>query len=198
MNTLAVVFAAVCLSQGAVADEVLHGDVPQNVIGMSWRMSAEGGAGGDFVSAPEAVAKGHDMILTPSRYCYFSRRQGVPQDPFPYYEPEPFAEQEPKVDLTLDKAYGFDPYEGFPENLRHRILGVQASVWTESIFNRFDFEWKAWPRTCALAEIAWSGPGARTFDDFRKRMLLHRRRLVSSHVNCATMNPVGTDPAEPL
>jgi hexosaminidase len=166
-------------------DEVLHGDVPQNVIGMSWRMSAEGGAGGDFVSASEAVVKGHDMILTPSRYCYFSRRQGVSRDPFPYYEPEPFAEQKPKVDLTLEKAYGFDPYAGFSENLRHRILGVQASVWTESIFTRFDFEWKTWPRTCALAEIAWTGPGARTFDDFRKRMLLHRRRLVSNLVNCA-------------
>ena len=166
-------------------DEVLHGDVPQNVIGMSWRMSAEGGAGGDFVSASEAAVKGHDMVLTPSRYCYFSRRQGVSQDPFPYYEPEPFAEQKPKEDLTLEKAYGFDPYAGFSENIRHRILGVQASVWTESIFNRFDFEWKTWPRTCALAEIAWTGPGVRTFDDFRRRMLLHRRRLVSNLVNCA-------------
>ena len=168
-------------------DEVLYGDVPQNVIGMSWRMSAEGGAGGDFMSAPAAAAKGHDMVMTPSQCCYFSRRQGVADDPFPYYDPEPFAEQKPKVELTLEKAYGFDPYAGFSENVRQKVFGVQASVWTESIFNRFDFEWKAWPRTCALAEIAWTGPGARTFDDFRRRMRLHRRRLVVRHVNCAPL-----------
>ena len=137
------------------------------------------------MSAPAAAAKGHDMILTPSHYCYFSRRQGVADDPFPYYEPEPFAEQTPKVELTLEKAYGFDPYAGFQGNDRQKILGVQASVWTESIFNRFDFEWKAWPRTCALAEIAWTGPGVRAFDDFRGRMRAHRRRLVANRVNCA-------------
>ena len=166
-------------------DEVLYGDAPQSVIGMSWRMSAQNGAGGDFVSAPEAAAKGHDMILTPSHYCYFSRRQGLAEDPYPYYDPEPFAEQTPRIVLPLEKAYSFNPYDGFPECDRKRILGLQASIWTESIFTRFDFEWKAWPRTCALAELAWTGPGARTFDDFRKRMQAHRRRLVALRVNCA-------------
>ena len=170
-------------------DEVLFGNVPDSVIGMSWRTSAKSGAGGDYVSAQDAAAKGHDMVLTPSSFCYFSRRQGLPEDPFPYYEPEPFAEQErnPQAELTLETAYGFDPYAGFPAPLRGRILGVQASVWTESIFNRMDFEWKAWPRTCALAEIAWTGPGVFTFADFRKRMRIHRRRLVADRVNCAPL-----------
>jgi hexosaminidase len=152
---------------------------------MSWRMSAQNGAGGDFVSAPEAAAKGHDMILTPSHYCYFSRRQGLAEDPYPYYDPEPFAEQTPRLTLPLEKAYSYNPYDGFPERDRKRILGLQASIWTESIFTRFDFEWKAWPRACALAELAWTGPGARTFDDFRKRMQIHRHRLIALRVNCA-------------
>ncbi len=172
-------------------DEVLYGDAPKSVVGMSWRNSAANGAGGDFISACEAAAKGHDMVLTPSKYCYFSRRQGLSLDPYPYYEPEPYAEQKPgdlSKELTLENAYSFNPYAGFPENLRSKILGVQASVWSESIFTRFDFEWKAWPRTCALAEIAWTGPGARDFADFSKRMEIHRRRLMKQKVNCAPLS----------
>ena len=76
---------------------------------------------------------------------------------------------------------------GFSECHRGKILGVQASVWTESIYNRFDFEWKAWPRTCALAEIAWTGPGTHSFTDFRTRMVRHRERLISKRVNCAPL-----------
>ena len=166
-------------------DEVLYGEVPSDVVGMCWRASAASGAGGDFVSAPKAAEKGHDVVLTPSPYCYFSRRQGLADDPFPYYEPEPFAGKSPPIELTLEKAYSYNPYADFPAHLRDRILGVQASVWTEAIFSRFDFEWKAWPRTCALAEIAWTGPGVRTFADFRRRMQSHRRRLVAARVICA-------------
>ena len=86
---------------------------PKDVVGMSWRNSAANGAGGDFISASDAAAKGHDMVLTPSKYCYFSRRQGLALDPYPYYEPEPYAEQKPRdlaKELTLENAYSFDPY----------------------------------------------------------------------------------------
>jgi len=173
-------------------DEVLHGDVPKDVVGMSWRMSASNGAGGDFVSAADAAARGHDVVLTPAGYCYFSQTMGLAEDPYPYYGPAPYAEEaEKKKDpLTLEKAYSFDPWSFVGEKDRAHVLGVQASVWGESIFTRFDFEWKAWPRTCALAEIAWSGPKVRPFDDFRKRMAEQRRRLIARKVNCA---PLGNE-----
>jgi len=158
-------------------DEVLHGDVPKSVIGMSWRTSAKGGAGGDFVSAAEALEKGFDMVMTPNDQCYFSAPQALSDDPYPYYASG--------YGIPLEKAYAFDPVAGIGEAAAKHVLGGQASVWGEMIFNVFDFEWKTWPRTCALAEALWTAPVKRDFREFRLRMAAHRRRLIADHVNCA-------------
>ena len=44
-----------------------------------------------------------------------------------------------------------------------------------------------WPRTCAIAEVLWTGDARPGFDDFKRRIVLHRRRLVSRGVNCANL-----------
>ena len=55
-----------------------------------------------------------------------------------------------------------------------------------SLGNRFDLEYKMWPRTLAMAEALWSAPSApRDYEDFRRRALAHRKRLIVQHVNCA-------------
>ena len=161
-------------------DEILAGDVPAATVGMSWRASAKGGAGTAYVTAAEAVARGHDMVMAPNRFCYLNRMQGVEHDPYPYYSPWPTAEP-----LTLEGAYSFDPCEGIPREHRGHVLGGQICVWGESTFNIFDFEWKAWPRGCALAEVFWLGDAKPGFGDFLRRMAAHRTRLLDAHVNCA-------------
>ena len=71
---------------------------------------------------------------------------------------------------------------------RKNVLGSECCLWTEMIWNEFDLAWKAWPRACAFAEALWSAPGARDFDEFVRRMAVHRVRLLRRHVNCA---PIG-------
>ena len=44
-----------------------------------------------------------------------------------------------------------------------------------------------WPRACALAEVFWSGEQKPSFDDFLRRMAVHRKRLVKAGVNCAPL-----------
>ena len=161
-------------------DEILAGDVPRSAIGMTWRMSAKGGAKTHFVSAAEAVGKGHDMVMTPSARCYLSSPQFATGDPYPYYSL--WAKT-----LTLEKAYAFDPEEGIAEADCGHIIGGQASVWGESVFTAFDFEWKAWPRTCAIAEVLWLGDAKPGYGDFLKRMRAHRPRLIAQGINCAPL-----------
>ena len=158
-------------------DEALCGDVPRNMVGMKWRMSDNGDKDG-YVSTEAAIARGFDMILTPSGMCYYSLPQGIPDDPFPYYSPN--------THLTLGQSYSFDPMAGLPQSARSHVLGGQASVWTEFVWNRFDPEYKMWPRTLAMAEALWSAPQVpRDYQDFRRRALVHRKRLIAQHVNCA-------------
>lgn len=163
-------------------DEVLAGDVPLSTVGMSWRSSAKGGAGNNYISTAEAVRRGHDMVLSPGAFCYLDKKQGLRDDPYPYYSPWPGNE------ITMEKAYSFDPSAGIAAGDRGHVLGGQANLWTESTFTAFDLDWKTWPRACAIAEVLWLGDAKPGFGDFRLRMEKHRRRLIADKVNCAPLS----------
>lgn len=70
------------------------------------------------------------------------------------------------------------------------IIGGQACVWGESVFNVFDLEWKTWPRGCALAEVLWLGEDRPAYADFLGRMRVHRARLIEQGVNCAPLGEI--------
>jgi len=161
-------------------DEYLLGKVPASAIGMSWRAGG-GGAGHKFLTPAECVQRGHDMVMTPRTHCYLDYTQGLEDDPFYYIG----------GCVTLEKAYSLDPAEGIPANLRQHILGGQGNNWSEYTWNIYDLEWKMWPRMCALAEVFWTGEKRPGYADFRKRMAVHRRRLLGQGVNCA---PLGSRP----
>lgn len=164
-------------------DEILSGDVPLSTVGMTWRTSASNGAKTSYVSAAEAAEKGHDVVMAPNALCYLSYPQFEKEDPYPYYG----VVTEPGQILTLDKTYSFDPVKGIPEAARRHVIGGQACVWGESTYNIFDFEWKTWPRGCAIAEVLWLGDAKPGVEDFRQRMETHRIRLLNNHVNCAPL-----------
>ena len=130
--------------------------------------------------AAEAVRRGHDLVMAPKGFCYFSQPQFASGDPYPYHGPW-------GAPLTLETAYSFNPADGIPAAAPGRVLGGTACLWGEQIWTRFDFEWKAWPRTCAFAEALWLGTDRPDFADFRRRMERHRARLVAAYVNCAPL-----------
>ena len=115
--------------------------------------------------------------MSPYRLTYYAMRQGLKDDPF---------ERGGGV-LTLEKAYTYDPLAGVPEEARARVLGGECCLWSEYIWNEYDLAWRAWPRTCAAAEILWSNPAPRDYADFRRRMDTHRPRLLRRLINCAPM-----------
>ena len=157
-------------------DEYLLGDVPKDAIGMSWRAGG-GGAGHRFMTPTECVVAGHDMVMTPRTYCYLDYAQGLDEDPFQYIG----------GCVTLRKCHSMDPCEGIPNDLRKHILGGQGNNWSEYTWNQYDLEWKMWPRGCALAEVFWCGDSKPTFEDFLRRMKVHRKCLLCQGVNCAPL-----------
>ena len=161
-------------------DEILNGDVPKSAIGMCWRMSSSAGAGDALVTPQLAAARGYDVIVALSPYCYLSRNQGLPDDPYPYY-----TYTNP---LSLQKAYSFDPLSGLNESEARHVIGSQACVWSESIWCVFDLEWKMWPRALALAEVMWTYPKDRDYAEFRARAAKQRSRLIKKRVNCAPLD----------
>ena len=86
--------------------------------------------------------------------------------------------------LPLETVYQFDP---IPSELsaaasRH-ILGAQGQIWTEYIKDPKQVEFMAFPRLSALAEVLWTPPARRNFEDFNARLTTHLRRLSVLDVN---------------
>ena len=156
-------------------DEYLLGDVPASAMGMNWRTADGHGAGHELMGAAKAAAAGHDMVMTPTEYCYLDYAQGLAEDPYQYIGGA----------VTLEKSYALDPCAGVPEEARKHIIGGQGNNWSEYTWNRYDLEWKMWPRMCALAEVFWLGEKKPGYGDFKWRMETHRKRLLKAGVNAA-------------
>ena len=141
-------------------DEILEGGLPPGATVMSWR----GIAGG--ITAANA---GHDVVMAPNQYTYLDHYQAAD------------TENEPLAIcgcLTPEKLYSYEPIprEISAENAVH-ILGIQGQLWSEYMPTSSQVEYMAFPRLCALAEVAWSPPGQRDFESFRQRLKPHLKRL---------------------
>ena len=130
-------------------DEILDGGLAQGATVMSWR-GEEGGI--------EAMRMGHDVIMTPGRYCYLDHTQDAP-----FKEPESIGGY-----LPLDSVYVYDPASKTMD-LPGRLLGIQGNLWSEYIVTDSHAEYMYWPRALAIAETGWSQPHLKDLGDFRRR-----------------------------
>ena len=152
-------------------DEILEGGLAPNSTVMSWR----GEAGG--ISAAQA---GHDVVMAPNTYTYFD-----------YYQSDDRSSEPLAIGgfLPLETVYKYEPIpkEIDPANAHH-ILGTQAQIWTEYIPEPSKVEFMAFPRLCALAEVAWTDKEQKNYDDFKFRLMNHLERLEKIPVNYRKFN----------
>ncbi len=135
-------------------DEILEGKPDSTATIMSWR----GDAGGI-----SAALSGHDVIMSPGP-------NGLYLD---YYQGD--SKVEPVAIggcSTLEKVYNYNPV---PDTLvligkEHHIIGVQANNWSEYFYNNNILEYHMYPRSLALAEIAWSDIERKNYMDFERRI----------------------------
>lgn len=134
-------------------DEILEGDVAPNATVMSWR-GMEGGI--------EAAQLGHDVIMTPTSFCYFD-----------YYQTADTQDEPLGIGgyVPIEKVYSLEPVPTTltKEQGKH-ILGAQANLWTEYIASTEHVEYMILPRMAALAEVQWTQPEKKDFKDFTTRL----------------------------
>ncbi len=148
-------------------DEILEGGLAPNAAVMSWR-GIEGGI--------EAAKAGHEVVMTPTGFCYFDYYQNDHPD-------EPLAIG---GFVPLEKVYSYEP---IPEELNASeakfILGAQANVWTEYMPTAEKVEYMVFPRLCALAEVVWTPKSTKNFEQFVSRLSPHLNRLEAMDINTA-------------
>jgi hexosaminidase len=133
-------------------DEILDGS-PQDAMIMSWR-GTEPGA--------KAAETGHDVVMTPTTFCYFDYQQ---------VEDTQFEPSRCGGYIPIEKVYSLDPA---PDSLsitaREHILGAQANLWTEYMTNEAMVEYQTLPRMSALSEVQWTQPDRKNYEAFKERL----------------------------
>ena len=133
-------------------DEILDGS-PQDAMIMSWR-GTEPGA--------KAAETGHDVVMTPTTFCYFDYQQ---------VEDTQFEPSRCGGFIPIEKVYSLDPA---PDSLstaaREHILGAQSNLWTEYMTNEAMVEYQALPRMSALSEVQWTQPDRKDYEAFKERL----------------------------
>lgn len=146
--------------------EILEGGLAPNAGLMVW-------LGDD--GALQAVGSGHDVVMAQTTHTYFD-----------YYATRDTKNEPHGIGgfLPLEKVYSYEPI--LPKMTREQaknVLGCQFQLWTEYIPNFKHAEYMAFPRACALAEVAWSPRSARDFSSFSTRLTPHLERLKGLDVN---------------
>ncbi|WP_300703294.1 family 20 glycosylhydrolase [Bacteroides sp.] len=151
-------------------DEIASEKLDKSSVVMSWQGEQAG---------IDAARKGYDVILTPLHYLYLDYFQSSP-------DKEPLAHD---GYTPIEKVYAYNPVPDTlgAAHLPH-FLGIQGNIWTEWIANEEHLEYMAFPRTLAVAEVAWTPQQMRSWSDFRSRLAPHISRLQQEGVNTYTLS----------
>jgi hexosaminidase len=152
--------------------EILEGSLASGAAVMSWRGNKAGIA---------AAKAGHDVVMAPAGECYLnypqSKVEGEPAEAGSGYVP-------------LYTVYGFEPAPAeLSEEQKSHIIGVQGCLWSEYLFEPKDVEYFAFPRLCALSEVAWTPKPRKDYNEFWDRINFHIERLKVLGVNFRPLTP---------
>ena len=144
---------------GEIAPAALHA----STIVQHWKRDSS------FVHA----ARGGKVILSPSSRTYLDMK----------YDSATVLGLQWAGRIDVREAYDWDPASYLDSVPASAILGVEAPLWAETLEKAEDYEFMAFPRMAAIAEIGWSAQGQRSWDDFRLRLAAHGPRLSALGVN---------------
>jgi len=144
-------------------DEIIEGGLGPNAAVMSWR-GIQGGI--------TAAKLGHEVVMSPTTFAYLD-----------YMQSDRVMEPHVYATLRLNKTYEFEPV---PDSVDAKlILGGQANLWTEQVFNFRQVDYMTWPRGFAIAESVWSPKDKKNWDNFYPRVEKHFGRLEEQEVKYA-------------
>ena len=85
--------------------------------------------------------------------------------------------------VEVNVGYNWDPATLVPGITKENILGVEAPLWTETIKNLEDIQYMVFPRLPGYAEIGWTAPEARNWDEYKQRLATFGKRFEAENIN---------------
>jgi hexosaminidase len=101
--------------------------------------------------------QGYDVVLAPGEAYYLDMAQSE-------HWWEPGAGWAGAV--SPERCYSYDPGGDWPDQIKPRLMGVQACLWSENLHDRSIFDHLTFPRLAAVAESAWTASERKDFGRF--------------------------------
>jgi len=119
------------------------------------------------------AARGGKVILSPSAKVYIDQQ----------YDSTTILGLHWAGYSSLENSYNWEPATVIPGVGESSVLGVEGPLWAETIVTVEDYEYMAFPRLIAIAEIGWSPAAARQWNGFQRRLEIQSARLNALGVN---------------
>jgi hexosaminidase len=123
--------------------------------------------------AQRAAEQGAQVIMSPAAHSYLDMK----------YDDSTALGLNWAGNVSVEKAYAWDPATVQPGIPKEAILGVEAPLWAETVRTMDDLEYLAFPRLLGIAEIGWSPAAGRSWAEYRPRLAGHAARLEALGVN---------------
>ncbi|PRX54114.1 family 20 glycosylhydrolase [Flagellimonas meridianipacifica] len=145
-------------------DEIVEADISPKTIAQHWRTEE---------NALKAAEKGNKVILSPAKKAYLDMK----------YDSLSKHGLDWAGHITVDSAYIWNPSTFVKDLPTESILGIEAPLWSETISNSSEMEYLAFPRVIGYAELGWSTPENRNWEDYKTRLARQLHFLEKNNVN---------------
>ncbi len=139
-------------------DEIANASLVDNAIVQFWA---------DVENTTMGVQKGAKVIMSPAKKAYLDMQ----------YDSTSHLGLHWAGYIEVDTGYIWNPATYVPGITKEDILGVEAPLWSETVTDIKDIEYMVFPRLPGYAEIGWTAPEARNWDDYKDRLARQGKRF---------------------
>lgn len=118
-------------------------------------------------NALKAVEQGRQVLFSPAKKAYLDMQ----------YDSTTKLGLHWAAYIEIDNAYNWDPATLVPGIQKENILGIEAALWSETVTNMDEIEYMVFPRLPGIAEIGWTPPMKRDWNEYKERLAMHGERF---------------------
>ncbi len=145
-------------------DEIANAELIDNAVVQFWA---------DVKNTTMGVEQGAKVIMSPAKKAYLDMK----------YDSTTNLGLNWAGYIEVDTAYAWNPATYVQGITKENILGIEAALWTETITNIDELEYMVFPRLPGYAEIGWSSPELRNWDEYKYRLAQHGKRFEAMDIN---------------
>lgn len=124
-------------------------------------------------NALKGVKQGAKVIISPASYAYLDDQYDATTKLGLHWAGY----------VEVDKGYNWDPASLVPGIGKENILGIEAPLWSETVTNMDEIEYMVFPRLPGYAEIGWSAPSTRNWEEYKVRLGLQGDRFKALQID---------------